>query len=287
MEVQKEFSISLDTKRSTANREFEVVDGDNGNVLRIALTDDGRPVRLPGCLILAVFSHANGTAQQDNKGNGIMLGEEENELIVALGLASIAPGLVECEILVFSGESQSTLITSARFNFFCRRGIVNTQTLDEEAEWPLLVDVLRRAEKLEEGLEGLSVDADAAANAAAAANANNAAFAAAEKQRVQKENARVAAEDARQAFVFGMQAQAVTLPDGYSATAQVAREGASALLRFGIPRGRDGIDAVHAEIAGMYYMRIDAFGNLRVVAPEGPQPRLHIDENGSLIFTVA
>ncbi len=58
--VQKRFSIALDIKRPTANRDFEVVEGDNSNVLEVTLTDDGAPVDLAGCRVCAVFSKSDG-----------------------------------------------------------------------------------------------------------------------------------------------------------------------------------------------------------------------------------
>ena len=37
--IQKIFEIELDAKRPVSNREFELVTGDSGNVLRISLYD--------------------------------------------------------------------------------------------------------------------------------------------------------------------------------------------------------------------------------------------------------
>ena len=62
--VKKTFDIALDIAASSSNRAFTVVEGDTGNVLRIALTDDGEPVDLTGCRVIAVFSKSNGTAAQ-------------------------------------------------------------------------------------------------------------------------------------------------------------------------------------------------------------------------------
>lgn len=149
MKVKKRFTISLDAKRSTSNREIEVVYGDNGNVLLVTLTDDGAPVDMTGCYVMAVFSKPDGrTAEQDTKGNGVIIGgENNNELEIELYLSSIYPGLVECEILVFSGEAEDTLITSARFNFTCRRSITNQTTIAETTEWPVLVSLMKEAEE--------------------------------------------------------------------------------------------------------------------------------------------
>lgn len=60
--VKKEFGVSLDIARSISNREFTVVEGDTGNVLKITLNNDGAPVDLTGCRVMALFS--NPTAQR-------------------------------------------------------------------------------------------------------------------------------------------------------------------------------------------------------------------------------
>ena len=159
--VQKRFSIALDIKRPTANRDFEVVEGDNGNILEIALTDEGEAVDLTGCLVCAVFSKSDGqTAQQDNDGNGVTVdADQPNRLTIELYTTSFAPGLVECELLVYSGEDRGTLVTSAKFNFMCRRGIANADTIQAASEWPILVDLVERCEAVE-GAEALRVIAE-------------------------------------------------------------------------------------------------------------------------------
>ena len=56
-------------KAPTAQRnEWEVVEGDNGNILVVTLTDDGTPVDLTGCKVLAVFGLPTGeTVEQDTQ----------------------------------------------------------------------------------------------------------------------------------------------------------------------------------------------------------------------------
>lgn len=157
--VKKRFEIALDIKRSSSNREFEVVEGDNGNELIITLTDGGEVVELSGCMVCAVFSKSDGaTAMQDNQGNGVTT-DENNRLIIDLYPTSFAPGMVECEIQVYSGEEGNTLATSAKFNFKCRRGIFNKDTIMSTEEYPLLARTLMQAEELvralNAGLEAL------------------------------------------------------------------------------------------------------------------------------------
>lgn len=70
--LEKRFAVKLDIKRSASNREFEVVEGDTGNVIDIALTDDGAPVDMTGYRVMAVFSKSDGTSCQDSE-NGTVL----------------------------------------------------------------------------------------------------------------------------------------------------------------------------------------------------------------------
>lgn len=67
--VKKIINIDLDLKRVSAQPKDipQLVEGDNGNVFVITLTDDGVPVDLSGCRILAVFSKVSDgtTAEQD------------------------------------------------------------------------------------------------------------------------------------------------------------------------------------------------------------------------------
>ena len=167
-EVTKRFEIALDISRSISNREFTVVEGDTGNVLHITLTDDGVPVDLTGCRVLAIFSKSTGTSSQDSgaEDGGVSIGgAANNEVTIALFNASFAPGMVECELQVYSGTDLATLVTSAKFNFTCRRGILNDETVQSTGEYPLLVGLMAQAAHAVEVAEA----AAAAAYAAAAA----------------------------------------------------------------------------------------------------------------------
>ena len=180
--VQKTFPIALDIKRPTANRDFEVVLGDNGNRLVVTLTDDGAAVDLSDCLVCAIFSKSDGnTAEQDTDGHGIIV--SGNQLTISLYTTSVAPGLVECELQVYSEEGHSTLVTSAKFNFMCRSGIANDETIQTTDEWPLLVGALQRVEAAEEA-EALRVTAEIG-------RVSN------ESERVSSESERISAESGR------------------------------------------------------------------------------------------
>lgn len=224
--VTKRFTIALDIKRPASNREFEVVEGDNGNVLEITVTDDGAPVNMADCFVLAVFSKSDGrTAAQDNNGNGITIDEGvPNVAVIDLYMTSFTPGLVECELQVFSGEGQRTLVTSAKFNFLCRRAIANGDTYPETDEWPILVEIIDEVQALEDELHLLNEEtAEAAAAAHGAATRANAAaeyaeqinadFTAAEAMRVANESGRIAAEHARIA-TEGARVAAEAIRDG-------------------------------------------------------------------------
>jgi len=178
--VTKRFNVALDIKRSVSNREFEVVEDDNGNILHIALTDDGNAVDLTDCRVLAIFSKSTGTSSQDSAAaeGGIEIGGNgNNEITIRLFTASFAPGMVECEVQVYSGLEQKTLITSAKFNFNCRRGILNAETIKSTDEYPLLIDLIARVELAEGVLAQLNDDTRLATDNAnaAAQDANDAA----------------------------------------------------------------------------------------------------------------
>lgn len=181
--VAKVFDVALDVKRASDNREFSVVEGDTGNFVHIALTDDGAPVDLTDCRVMAVFSKSNGTSMQDSgvpEGGVTLGGAAHNEITIHLFQSSFSNGVVECEIQVYSGVNFTTLITTAKFNFQCRRGILNDDTIQATNEYPFLVDLIDTVETLEDDV-----------------TAAEALRIAAEEGRVAQEAGRVEAETAR------------------------------------------------------------------------------------------
>ncbi len=165
--VKKKFSIGLDMADSGANREFDVVEGDSGNQLSILLTDRGEPVDLTGCRVMAVFSKSNGTACQDSgveNGGVTLCGALNNQVDIDLFAGSVAPGMVECELQIYSDQELSTLVTTAKFNFGCRRAIMGEDTLAAEPQLPVLTGLINRVEKLE---ASAAEAADSAKSAAA------------------------------------------------------------------------------------------------------------------------
>ena len=249
--VKKTFSIALDVSRSISNREFTVVEGDTGNVLCITLTDDGEAIGLSGCRVMALFSKSDGTTvSQDSgtQGNGVTIGGTAgNEITIALFASSFAPGMVECEIQIYSGATLATLVTTAKFNFKCRRGILNSDTVEAVPEYPLLVTLMNRTADLEEQANTALASATTAISAATAATAAasaaeqaaqtgetarvsaESARATAEANRATAENARATAETNRAAAETA-RASAFTTLEGRMDAAADAAEGASAAL---------------------------------------------------------
>ena len=157
--IGKTFKVSLDMKQPTAQRnEWEVVEGDNGNVIEITLTDDGTPVDLTGCKVLAVFGLPTGqTVEQDTDEGSVTIGGTDNNVItIALKTGSFSPGkaasgLMKCEIQVYSGDDLDTLVTSAQFTFRCRRAIINDETIAATDDYPILVELIEEVQQLVAG----------------------------------------------------------------------------------------------------------------------------------------
>ncbi len=163
--VKKTFEIALDIADAGANRDFTVVDGDNGNVLAILLTDGGYPVDLTGCRVIAVFSRGGGAACQDSsdpEGGVTLCGALNNEVDIELFSGSVAPGTVECELQIYSDSNLSTLVTTAKFNFACRKAIFSGEAMASAPQYPQLTSLMERVEEL-------SAEASAAAGAASSA----------------------------------------------------------------------------------------------------------------------
>lgn len=192
--VLKSFEVSLDLKRSTSNRPFEVVEGDTGNRLVITVTDNGVAVPCASMIVLAVFSNSNGTAVQDSSKEDGGISITDNVVTIELFPASFAPGMVECELQLYSASDGSgetvdfhTLVTTAKFNFACRRAILNDDTIETVPEFPMLMELIytvNEAEAARAAAESGRVEAEAVRDAA-------------ENSRVIAENTRKIAEAAR------------------------------------------------------------------------------------------
>lgn len=248
--VNKTFDIELDIKRSSSNQNFEVVEGDNANIIHITLTDNGEAVDLTDCRVLAIFSKSTGTSSQDSAiaDNGITItGDDSNEVNIELFTTSFAPGIVECELQVFSGVDLKILATSAKFNFTCRRGILNEDTIESTNEYPLLVDLLDRVGDIEEAEIGRESSEGTRASAETSRGAAEGLRVLAETARGTAEGLRASAETARDT-AEGLRASAETArgtAEGLRASSETSRDTAEG-LRESAETARDTAEGLRA-----------------------------------------
>ncbi|MDO4390896.1 MAG: hypothetical protein Q4C92_04775 [Clostridia bacterium] len=223
MSVNKVFDVDRDIKRPSSHRDFTVVNGDNGNRINVTLMDGDSPVDLTGCRIIAAFSRADGSTSLQDSGvqnGGITISPDDaSKVAIDLFPASFSPGVVECELQVYSDSSLSTLVTTARFNFICREAIVNSSTVQASAEYPLL-------KTLKDGLTSLKASLDELMESAKAA----------EEGRQTAENSREALYDK----LSKLRATATMLQSGADPTARVTESDGAKVIELGIPAGPQG-----------------------------------------------
>ena len=223
MSVNKVFDVDLDIKRPSSHRDFTVVNGDNGNRINVTLMDGDSPVDLTGCRIIAAFSRADGSTSLQDSGvqnGGITISPDDaSKVAIDLFPASFSPGVVECELQVYSDASLSTLVTTARFNFICREAIVNSSTVQASAEYPLL-------KAMQDGLTSLKASLDELMESAKAA----------EEGRQTAENSREALYDK----LSNLRATATMLQSGADPTARVTESDGAKVIELGIPAGPQG-----------------------------------------------
>ena len=223
MSVNKVFDVDLDIKRPSSHRDFTVVNGDNGNRINVTLMDGDSPVDLTGCRIIAAFSRADGSTSLQDSGvqnGGITISPDDaSKVAIDLFPASFSPGVVECELQVYSDSSLSTLVTTARFNFICREAIVNSSTVQAAAEYPLL-------KAMQDGLTSLKASLDELMESAEAA----------EEGRQTAENSREALYDK----LSKLRATATMLQSGADPTARVTESDGAKVIELGIPAGPQG-----------------------------------------------
>ncbi|MBR6109514.1 MAG: hypothetical protein IKQ36_07225 [Clostridia bacterium] len=164
----KEFELPLDLKRPCGKRDIEVVDGDTGNVLAISLTDDGEAVSVSGLRVMAVFSSARGVSVQDSEDGSVTL--DGSNITIALAPSSFAPGLVECELQLYSSTadrssgmgSEDVLVTTAKFNFRCRAAMLNDDAIHAMPQLPTLSEFLAEVEAAEAARQAAEAERAAA-----------------------------------------------------------------------------------------------------------------------------
>ena len=223
MSVNKVFDVDLDIKRPSSQRDFTVVNGDNGNRINVTLMDGDSPVDLTGCRIIAAFSRADGSTSLQDSGvqnGGITISPDDaSKVAIDLFPASFSPGVVECELQIYSDASLSTLVTTARFNFICREAIVNSSTVQASAEYPLLKVLQDELASLRASLDELMESAEAA-----------------EEGRQTAENSREALYDK----LSKLRATATMLQSGADPTARVTESDGAKVIELGIPAGPQG-----------------------------------------------
>lgn len=205
----KRFDITLDLKQPGCGGDFSVVDGDTGNVVYLALTDAGIPVSVEGRRIIAAFSNSRGKYMQDSAESGGGISVSDDKVKLQLRPQSFAPGIVECELQIYSGGTENSaagatvydsLVTTAKFNFSCRSAIYDASTIESEPAAPPLSAVLSAI-----GIaEGERVKSETARNSAEAERAAaEKSRAASEKGRILSEASRVNAENSRKTAEAG------------------------------------------------------------------------------------
>lgn len=140
----KDYSISLDMMRTLPFHPFEVVEGDTGNVLHVTLLNNGDAMDLTGCKICVIFASSAGFSMQDES-SGVTKSAAPGAFDVALLPAAYGAGSVSADVQVYSGEDDETLITSARFDFRCRKSLVSGEIIRANAAYPPLVEAARVA----------------------------------------------------------------------------------------------------------------------------------------------
>ena len=147
-EVLKTQKVYLDVKKPTAQPQDikPIKVGDTGNVFEIELVDDGAAVDLADCIVLAIFARADGKLAQQDVDTGMTV--SGNVITLKLRSTSYTYGQNKCDIQVYSGLNNATLVTSAEFYFDGARGILNDETIETEENFPVLVGLIERVEAL-------------------------------------------------------------------------------------------------------------------------------------------
>ena len=223
MSINKVFDVALDIKRPSSHKDFTVINGDTGNRIHITLTDGDDPVDVSECRVIAAFSRPDGSTSLQDSGvqdGGVTIGgTDSNEVDILLYPASFSPGMVECELQIYSDVSLSTLVTTARFNFSCRKAIVNEDTVQASPEYPLLRSLTDELKNSADGLAQLMTETE------------------------QAEAARVLAETRREEASVrfaNLSAEVTMLSSGAHAAAEVTDTDSGKLISLGIPAGPKG-----------------------------------------------
>ena len=166
----KDYSITLDMMRTLPFRPFEVVEGDTGNILHVTLLNNGDPMDLTGCMINIAFASSSGFAMQDET-SGIAKATADGTFDVTLLPTAYGAGNVSADVQIYSGENDTTLVTSARFDFRCRKSLISGDIIRANSAYPPLIEAARvaneaaaaalfAAERIDTSIGELNVQAD-------------------------------------------------------------------------------------------------------------------------------
>ncbi|GEM_PF-2071394 len=140
----KDYTITLDMLRTLPFRPFEVVEGDTGNVLHITLLNNGDPMDISECNVCIAFASSAGFAMQDET-SGIEKTAETGTFDVSLLPTAYGAGNVSADVQIYSGTDRASLITSTRFDFRCRKSLIDGETVRASSAYPPLVEAARIA----------------------------------------------------------------------------------------------------------------------------------------------
>lgn len=250
--VKKQYAVALDMKRArSVQTDHIVVEEDNGCEFIITLTDDGQPMVLDDCTILAHFALPSGaTREQTSSGDEATITFVNNVITLPLTTDCIVAGQVRCEIVVLSTneEENDTQVTSAQFTYKVRRAIVNGDTVQASNEFPILLQAL--ADAMAAALAA-NTAAGSASNAAESANeaANDADVAAGAANTAAGSASSAATAASSIAAKWGNPSISITNGDAPSATLTITADGVH--LDLVVQKGADGRPAEIGDEAGI------------------------------------
>lgn len=144
----KEFDIMLDIKKSKKIEDIEVVQKDyESNILNISIVEGFEPYNLSGLNVEIAFAKPDGTTVLQDEENGVIIEDPaEGKIRCILNTNTIAAsGKVFAEVRILQ---DLRLLTTARFDFFVRRAIVNDETIESTNEFPILNQLINTTQDL-------------------------------------------------------------------------------------------------------------------------------------------
>lgn len=144
----KEFDIMLDIKKSKKIEDIEVVQKDyESNIFNISIVEDFKSYNLSGLNVEIAFAKPDGTTVLQDENNGVVIVNAiEGKIICTLKTNTIAaPGKVLAEVRILQDLK---LLTTARFDFFVRKAIVNDETIESTNEFPILNQLINTTQDL-------------------------------------------------------------------------------------------------------------------------------------------